>query len=133
MTVFDRFNSGQGLGPVTALLEARVGTCYHVAVALSSIGGDLMTCVPKLPALLMSLLVLCAVTPSVRADLHLVALDGSDKTVKPEEYGYKVDMYRSGKGNKCLTIRLVLTEEAARSFRFGRLTLTKGEQTIVET
>ena len=30
-------------------------------------------------------------------------------------------------------IRLVLTEEAAKSFRFGRLTLTKGEQTVVET
>src|SRR5262249_13382027 len=92
-----------------------------------------MARIAKLPALLPAVLVLCAVTPGARADLHLVALDGSDKTVKPEQFGYKGDMYRSGKGNKCLTIRLVLTEEAARSFRFGQLTLTKGEQTVVET
>ena len=87
----------------------------------------------KLVAFVASALLLGVATPSARADMHFIALDGSDTTVKPEEYGYKVDTYRSERGNACVTIRLRLTEEAAKSFRFGRLTLTKGEQTMFAT
>jgi hypothetical protein len=87
----------------------------------------------KLLAFVVAVLAWGEVASQARADLHFIPLDGSDGTVKPEEYGYQVDAYRSGRGNGCVTIRLILTEAAARSFRFGRLTLTKGEQTMMES
>jgi hypothetical protein len=93
-------------------------------------GGSLMTVFTKLTAVVISAFVLCAVTPSAMADAFLVPLDGSDKTVKPSDFGYKIDMFTV---NRRVIIQMVLTEDAAKSFGGGRLALTKDGEAVVET
>ena len=84
----------------------------------------------KLTAIVISAFVLCASTPSARADAVFVTLDGSDKSVKPSDYGYKIDMFTV---NRHVIIQIVLTEDATKQFGHGDLALTKDGEAVVET
>jgi hypothetical protein len=77
-----------------------------------------------------SILVLCALAPRALADAVLIPLDGSDKTVKPSDFGYKINTRTV---NRQVIIQILLSEDAAKSFGFGRLRLTKGKKAVVET
>jgi hypothetical protein len=93
-------------------------------------GGSLMAVFMKLAATIASVFLLCAVTSRAMADAVLIPLDGSDKSVKPADFGYQVNMSIV---NRQAVIRILLSEDAAKSFGFGRLTLTKGHKAVVET
>jgi hypothetical protein len=84
----------------------------------------------KLAGIVATVFVLHAVTPRVRADAVLIPLDGSGKTIKPSDFGYQIDTFAV---NRRVIIQIVLTEDAAKSFGSGRLTLTKAGETVVET
>ena len=64
--------------------------------------------------------------PSACADANLVTLTGKDG--KPAEYGYSFRTVESGKKK---LIFLELSPAAAKAFDHGKLTLTKGGQTVV--
>jgi hypothetical protein len=84
----------------------------------------------KLATVVTAVLVLCAVSRRAMADAVLVPLDGSNKTVKPSDFGYDIDVSST---NRRAIIQIVLTKEAAKSFGHGSLKLTKSDETIVET
>jgi hypothetical protein len=93
-------------------------------------GGSLMARFANVVAFVTSVLVLSAVIPIARADAVLIPLDGSDKAVKPSDFGYKIVTFTA---NRRVIIQIVLTEDAAKSFGSGQLTLTKAGETVVET
>jgi hypothetical protein len=84
----------------------------------------------KLAATIASVFLLCVVTSRAMADAVLISLDGSDKSVKPADFGYQINTLMV---NRQAVIRILLSEDAAKSFGFGRLTLTKGTKAVVET
>jgi hypothetical protein len=84
----------------------------------------------KLPVVVASVLALGALAQNAWADAFLVPLDGSDKTLKPSDFGYKIDTFTV---NRRVVIQIVLTEDAARSFGSGQLKLTNAGETVVET
>lgn len=73
--------------------------------------------------------VLCGVA-SAWADANHVPLDGSDKTVNPADFGYRIEFTRS---NSRVDVRIFLTAPAAKSFTDGRLQLTKNGISVVDT
>jgi hypothetical protein len=73
-------------------------------------------------------LVLGSAAPAL-ADANLIVIDGSDKNVKPADFGYTVRTIVVGKK---VEIYLELTANAAKAFGHGELHLTKGGQTVVE-
>lgn len=71
--------------------------------------------------------------PGPNGDLKddgFIALDGSDKAVRLDDYGYKVEVTKM---DRRVSIIIALKEHAAKSFETGRLTLKRGDVTIVET
>jgi hypothetical protein len=84
----------------------------------------------KLAAVVASVFVLCVQPPCARAEHVFIPLDGSDKAVKPSDFGYKIDTFTV---NRQVIIQIVLTGDAAESFGHAWLTLTKTGETVVET
>ena len=74
-------------------------------------------------------LVLGSAAPAL-ADARLVVIDGSDKTVKPADFGYTIRTIVVGKK---VEVYLELSAEAAKAFGHGDLHLTKGGKTVVTT
>jgi hypothetical protein len=72
---------------------------------------------------------LCAAPPAVRAELFFVPIDGSSKDYAPEDFGYRIDVIKSG---GLVHVKVELDEAAAKSFQGGRLRLTKGRDDAVE-
>jgi hypothetical protein len=126
--------------PVTLLFGLQISTRLRVVQEVASNpmfqplcsmnGGSPMAGFMKLAAAIASVFGLCAVPPSALADAVLVPLDGSDKTVKPSDFGYRIDTFTV---NRHVIIQIVLTEDAAKSFGGGRLALTKDGEAVVET
>ena len=88
-----------------------------------------MTCVTTSRAFV-ALSMLWAINSVAGADERLVPLDGSDARLKPSDFGYQVNKLTDG--NR-VHLWFTLNEEAAKSFRGGRMRLAKGGKTVVET
>jgi WD40 repeat protein len=75
----------------------------------------------RFPIGLSALLLCLAPSPSVLADGCLVPLDGSEKSIKPADFGYEIKVGRSGED---VMIHVLLNPEAARKFNHADLKLT---------
>ena len=61
---------------------------------------------------------------------NFVTIDGSDKNVKPGAFGYRIE---SATADGRVTVRIILNEEAVRSFGDAQLHLTKDGKTVLKT
>jgi hypothetical protein len=76
----------------------------------------------RFPIALSALLLCLALAPSVLADGFLVPLDGSDKSIKPADFGYEIKVGRSGED---VMIHILLNPEAAKKLSHADLKLTR--------
>jgi ankyrin repeat protein len=112
----------------TAALSAFVdlaGFRYTTVARETPPRGDLPMINPfKLQVGISALLLCLAFAPSVFADARLVPLDGSEKGIKPADFGYEIKLGRSGED---VMIHILLNPEAAKKFSHANLKLTSGE------
>ena len=84
----------------------------------------------NLAATVAAIIALVGNSPSARGDAYHVPLDGSDKTVRAEEFGYRIEVATT---DRITTVKIVLTAAAAKSFSDGRLRLTRGDNEVMSS
>jgi hypothetical protein len=74
-------------------------------------------------------LLLWAAPTVVRAEPFFVPIDGSSKDYSPKDFGYRIEITKSG---GLVHVYVELDEAAVKSFKGGRLRLTKGRDVAFE-
>jgi hypothetical protein len=103
------------------LREERPMRAMHAMISMASF--------MRLAAVLVSVFVLSALMPSALADANYLPLDGSNKNIKPSDFGYKI---KTSTVNGQVVVEISLAAKAVKSFDSAELTLTKGSKTVVE-